>query len=44
MNRLDDTCLAIRPDIKPFKSVQEASGDGSAGLYFDGALVRFTVK
>ncbi|CAJ1415891.1 unnamed protein product [Effrenium voratum] len=23
VNRLDDTCLAIRPDIKPFKSVQE---------------------
>ena len=23
VNRLDDTCLAIRPDIKPFKEVLE---------------------
>ncbi|CAK9019797.1 E3 ubiquitin-protein ligase UPL3 [Durusdinium trenchii] len=26
VNRLDDTCLAIRPDIKPFKQVLEVLG------------------
>ena len=27
VNRLDDTCLAVRPDIEPFRKVKQVAGD-----------------